>query len=301
MTMAAFVGIDWGTTNCRAYRLDEAGFVLERRTDGAGILTVRNSDFSAALTRIAGDWIEAAGDAAVLMCGMIGSAQGWVEAPYLPVPATAKDIAAKLAAVADPRRRIFIVPGLHGHGPAGPDVMRGEETQIIGSGITDGIVCLPGTHSKWAVIEAGRIVRFATFMTGEVFGVMRRNSILGRLMNDAPHDAAAFARGLVRAQAPGGLLHQLFTVRTAGLLEGLDRDAGASFLSGVLVGQEIEAAKAQFAPANVTVIGSHPLAQHYTIGLNIAGVAAQAVSGEDAAARGLYAIAREAGLVSCGS
>ena len=295
--MTAFVGIDWGTTNCRAYRLDETGIVLERRTDGPGILTVRNSDFSAALTRIAGDWIAAAGDAAVLMCGMIGSAQGWVEAPYLPVPTAAADIAGKLALVADPHRRIFIVPGLHGHGPAGPDVMRGEETQIVGSGISDGIVCLPGTHSKWAVVEGGRIVRFATFMTGEVFAVMRRNSILGRLMTEAPHDAAAFARGLVRAQAPGGLLHQLFTVRTAGLLEGLERDAGASFLSGVLVGQEVAAAKAHFSPASVTVIGSNPLAQHYAIALNVAGVTANAMSGEDAAARGLHAIAGAAGLL----
>ncbi len=294
--MAAFVGIDWGTSNCRAYRIDESGFVLERRVDGPGILAVRNSDFSAALTKMAGDWIDAPGSPPTLMSGMIGSAQGWVEAPYLPIPAAPADFAGRLAPVPDPRRRIFIVPGLHGVGPAGPDVMRGEETQIFGSGIEDGVVCLPGTHSKWAVIAGGRVVRFATFMTGEVFAVMRRHSILGRLMNEAPHDAAAFARGLVRAQAPGGLLHHLFTVRTAGLLEGLGRDAASSFLSGVLIGEEVAAAKAQFTPASVAVIGGMPLAQHYAIALNVAGITAATVSGDDAAAGGLYRIARQAGF-----
>ena len=295
--MAAFVGIDWGTSSCRAYRIGENGTVLERRTDGPGILAVRNGDFSAALAKIAGDWIDAPGAPPALMSGMIGSAQGWVEAPYLPTPATLADIAGRLAPVPDPHRRIFVVPGLHGAGPAGPDVMRGEETQIFGSGIEDGVLCLPGTHSKWAVVAGGKIVRFATFMTGEVFAVMRRHSILGRLMNEAPHDAAAFARGLVRAQAPGGLLHHLFTVRTAGLLEGLGRDAAASFLSGVLIGEEIAAAKAQFAPAGVTVIGSAMLAQHYAIALNVFGVSAETAAGDEAAANGLHRIARKAGLV----
>jgi 2-dehydro-3-deoxygalactonokinase len=294
--MTALVGIDWGTTNCRAYKLDAAGGIVDQRTGTDGILNVRHGDFAGALAALAGDWIDVPAAPRVVMCGMIGSAQGWIEAPYAGLPAAIGDVASRLVAAPDPRRDIHIVPGLRGAGPAGPDVMRGEETQIFGAGLSDGVVCLPGTHSKWAMLEGGRIVRFVTFMTGEVFAVMRRNSILGRLMNEAPHDAAAFARGLVRAQAPGGLLHQLFTVRTAGLLEGLERDAGASFLSGLLIGQEIAAAKTEFAATDVTIVGANPLAQHYSIALNVAGLRTATVPGDAAAARGLFLIAREAGL-----
>lgn len=295
--MTALVAIDWGTTNCRAFRMGAGGEILERRTGANGIMAVKNSNFAGALMDLARDWIDVPTAPAVLMCGMIGSAQGWVEAPYLDLPAGADDIAGRLVLAPDPHRDIHVVPGLRGSGAAGPDVMRGEETQILGTGIADGVLCLPGTHSKWALVEGGRIVRFVTFMTGEVFSLMRRNSILGRLMIDAPHDAPAFARGLVRSQSAGGLLHQLFTVRTAGLLEGLSREAGPSFLSGLLIGNEIAAVKELLAPKSATVVGAGALAQNYAIALNVAGIEAEFVPGEDAAARGLHLVARRAGLV----
>lgn len=295
--MTALVAIDWGTTNCRAFRIGAGGEILERRTSAMGIMSVKNANFAGALMDIARDWIDVPTAPAVLMCGMIGSAQGWVEAPYLPVPAGADDIAGRLVLAPDPRREIHVVPGLRGTGAAGPDVMRGEETQILGTGITDGFICLPGTHSKWAQVEGGRIVRFVTFMTGEVFALLRRNSILGRLMVDAPHDAPAFARGLVRSRSAGGMLHQLFTVRTAGLLEGLTREAAPSFLSGLLIGHEINAVKELLAPKSATVVGAGALAQNYAIAMNVVGIEAEFQPGEDAAARGLHLVAARAGLV----
>jgi 2-dehydro-3-deoxygalactonokinase len=295
--MTALVAIDWGTTNCRAFRIGAGGEILERRTSALGIMSVKNANFAGALMDLARDWIDVPTAPAVLMCGMIGSAQGWIEAPYLNLPAGADDIAGKLVLAPDPRREIHVVPGLRGQGAAGPDVMRGEETQILGTGIADGVICLPGTHSKWAQVEGGRIVRFVTFMTGEVYSLLRRNSILGRLMIDAPHDAPAFARGLVRSQSAGGLLHQLFTVRTAGLLEGLSREAAPSFLSGLLIGHEMHAVKELLAPRAATVVGAGALAQNYAIAMNVAGIEAEFVPGEDAAARGLCLVAQRAGLV----
>lgn len=295
--MTALVAIDWGTTNCRAFRIGPGGEILERRTSAMGIMSVKNANFAGALMDIARDWIDVPAAPPVLMCGMIGSAQGWIEAPYLHLPAGADDIAGKLVLAPDPRREIHVVPGLRGQGAAGPDVMRGEETQILGTGISDGLICLPGTHSKWAQVEGGRIVRFVTFMTGEVFALMRRNSILGRLMIDAPHDAPAFARGLVRSQSAGGLLHQLFTVRTAGLLEGMTREAAPSFLSGLLIGHEMAAVRELFAAKGATVVGAGPLAQNYAIAMNVAGIEAEFMPGEDAAARGLHLVAARAGLV----
>jgi 2-dehydro-3-deoxygalactonokinase len=293
----SLVAVDWGTTNCRAFRIGAGGQILEKRANAMGILAVKNANFPGALADLARDWIDTPAAPPVLMCGMIGSAQGWVEAPYVPLPAGLDELGAHLATAPDPRRAIHVVPGLRGMGAAGPDVMRGEETQIVGTGIADGVICLPGTHSKWAVIEGGRIVRFITFMTGEVFSILRRNSILGRLMVEAPHDPAAFARGLVRCQAAGGLLHQLFTVRTAGLLEGLSKEAAPSFLSGLLIGHEMAAVKEQLAPKSATVVGAGALAQNYAIAMNVAGIEAGFVPGEDASARGLYAVARAAGLV----
>jgi len=295
--MTALVAIDWGSTNCRAFRLGPGGEILEKRANAMGILAVKNANFSGALMDLARDWIDVPVAPPVLMSGMIGSAQGWIEAPYLPIPAGADDIAGHLVIAPDPRREINVVPGLRGSGAAGPDVMRGEETQIVGTGITDGLLCLPGTHSKWAVVEGGRIVRFLTFMTGEVFSLLRRNSILGRLMVDAPHDAPAYARGLVRSQSAGGILHQLFTVRTAGLLEGLSREAAPSFLSGLLIGHEIAAVKDILKPKSATVVGAGALAQNYAIAMSVAGIDTAFVPGEDAAARGLFAIAQRAGLV----
>ena len=306
---ASMIGLDWGTTSLRAYRIGPGGSVLEQRTEAAGILKIADGAFAAALGAAVGDWLEQAPDLPVLAAGMIGSRQGWREVAYVPCPAGLPELAAGLGTVMAPDgRAVRLVPGLvRTADPTGfPDVMRGEETQIMGAlarGGVQGRRCfvLPGTHSKWAWSEAGRIMRFATYMTGEVYDVLARHSILGRLMTGERPDPAAFARGLERARRsagapPGQLLHELFSARTLGLFAAIPAEGLASYLSGLLIGAELAAALEEAGPVEVMILGSSTLGPLYAEALAAAG--APAVVGDiQAAARGLHAIARAAGLI----
>jgi 2-dehydro-3-deoxygalactonokinase len=307
----ALIGLDWGTTSLRAYRIARDGRVMERRERDAGILRVADGGFAGALAGAVGGW-PLDGRVPILAAGMIGSRQGWREVPYVGCPAGLAELAAGLGTVAMPDGSpVHLVPGLLLEGPAGdfPDVMRGEETQILGdlAGGRDADACcylLPGTHSKWAWCErAGRIARFATYMTGEVYEVLTRHSILGRLMSSgaAPDAADAFGRGLAQAArsaagSPGRLLHDLFGARTLGLTGGLPPEGLASYLSGLLIGAEVAAVTAGDGVGTVVILGSGTLAPLYARAAGAAGL--DAVVGEvDAVARGLHAIARAAGLI----
>ncbi len=289
------IGIDWGTSSFRAFRLDADGAVIERRAAPRGILAVEGGRFEEELLRQVGDWI-AEGELHVLMCGMIGSRQGWLEAPYLPCPAAAAEIAAHLAVVSCEGADLRIVPGLTCRDDGGtPEVMRGEETQIVGalaefSGTA--LACLPGSHSKWARVADGRIAGFATYLSGEAFSALRGHTILGRLMREAPTDLDAFDRGVARAGAPGHLLHHLFGVRTLGLFGALAEEQGASYLSGLLIGHEVRAALPAGGAA-VHLIGAGALCDLYARAIAACGAHAT-VHGEDAAARGLARLGREA-------
>lgn len=229
------IAVDWGTTSFRAYRLDREGKILESRSSAKGILSVAPGP--AVLESELKEWID---DGPIVMSGMVGSRQGWVEVPYVDCPAGFEEIARKLHRVEWNGRQAWIVPGLRS-GAAVPDVMRGEETQILGSG-ADGTICLPGTHSKWVEARNGRIERFSTHMTGEVYAVLKQHSILGRMMEEGAPDRDAFAEGVQRSGDAGGLLHHLFGVRTRGLMGELAPAASASYLSGLLIGHELRAA-----------------------------------------------------------
>jgi 2-dehydro-3-deoxygalactonokinase len=295
------IGVDWGTSSFRAFRLDGAGAVRERRESAMGILRVPRGGFAAALREAVGPWL-AAGEQRVLLSGMVGSRQGWVEAPYLPCPAGAGEIAAALVDVPFEGARVKLVPGLSDSDQTGtPEVMRGEETQIVG--VLGGLVadedhgegpvaqeawaCLPGSHSKWARIRDRRIVAYRTYLSGEAFAALRGGTILGRMMEDAPHHPAAFARGLARAAEPGHLLHHLFGVRTLGLTGRLADSESASYLSGLLIGHEVAAALP--AGALVHLIGAPALCALYADAVVALGGRA-AIMDADAAARGLAAI-----------
>ncbi len=303
-TNANLIALDWGTTSLRAYLLGASGEIIERRDGGPGIMRIENGAFEAALDAFAGDWMRAHPDAALIASGMIGSKQGWREAPYCPCPATEAALAAHLIRVPlAGGRRLAIVPGVSTIDPATgvPDVMRGEETQIIGALPATGshVAVLPGTHSKWAWYDDGAIVTFASFMTGEVYAALTQHTILGRLMNlDTPHDDAAFARGVAYGfDAPGTLLNRIFSARSLGLFDQLGLDALASYLSGILIGSEIGGAlEMRGRPKTLTLLGDTALVLHYSNALMVAGVPV-CVGNENCAAGGLLRIARSAGLV----
>ena len=252
--------------------------------------------FSAVLAEEVGAWLDRE-PGAIFMSGMIGSRQGWLEVPYVACPASLEAIGRACGAIEwEHGRRVYIAPGLSCRDAHGvPDVMRGEETQILGAADELGgeaVVCLPGTHSKFVHVQNGRIVDFTTHMTGEVFGVLWRHSILGRLGDtDAVDDETAFDAGVDRSAEGQGLLHHLFGVRTRGLFAEIPAACLASYLSGLLIGHEIRAA-ALAAP--VSVIGEDRLARLYGRAFARWGVAARLIAGEPAP-RGLWAIARALG------
>jgi 2-dehydro-3-deoxygalactonokinase len=282
------IAVDWGTSSFRAYRLSADGDVVERRSAPLGIMQVEAGRFADALEAQIGDWLSA-GEAPVIMSGMVGSRQGWAEVPYASCPAGAAEIAAGLREVRWSGRRAWIAPGLSSRDAAGvPDVMRGEETQILG--VLDELpasawICLPGTHSKWVEVRDGTVVRFSTHMTGEVFAVLKSHSILGRMMRDEPTDLQWFAAGVRRAQDSGGLLHHLFGVRARGLFGEVPEEASASYLSGIVIGHELVAARS--AATAVFLLGAKPLVELYQHALRQFGRDATVLD-PDAVVRGLF-------------
>lgn len=287
------IGVDWGTTNLRAWRFGPDGAILARAEAPEGLLSGPPGGFCATLLRHCGGWI-ADGEDLVLMCGMVGSSLGWAEAAYLPCPADPALLAASLTPVHVPGARALIIPGLSCRDAAGrPDVARGEETQaaalIARLGADAATLVLPGTHAKWMAIEGGRIQGFTTRMTGEVFAAVSSHTILARtIAAEAPHEAAAFADGVLQAREPGGLLHHLFTLRAAALLDGLAPGAARSHLSGLLIGADILAGTAQAAPP-FHVLAESGLGARYVEAFGVLGIGCEAVRG-DVTPEGLFAI-----------
>jgi 2-dehydro-3-deoxygalactonokinase len=288
--------LDWGTSSLRAALLDTQGTVLEERALARGILTVAPGEFPAVFDAACGDWLRAGASHAIIS-GMAGSRQGWTEAPYCACPAGFAEVAAQLAWI-EPGR-IGIVPGLRCEEAGVPDVMRGEETQILGAldllDDADGLFVLPGTHSKWARVARGRIETFSTFMTGEFYALLRRQSILARTLpeSDGPLDVDAFRRGVQQSLRGSGLLHAAFGVRTLSLFDRLPPDALGSYLSGLVIGEELRAQQWPAGPRSVVLIGARELTARYAIALEALGVAARCL-GSEATWRGLGRIARSA-------
>lgn len=269
-----FIALDWGTTSFRAYHVDGEGNVIKQFADAEGILAVKDGAFEAVLESHIGSWDKSL---PVIASGMITSRQGWIERPYVDCPASAADLAKAIHQhKTNSGRVIHFITGLHLKSPSiGHDVMRSEEVQVFGS-LDSGAhhFVTPGTHSKWIDVEGGRIINFATYITGETFSLMRNHSILGRLIKHDADDESAFNQGVEKAFAdPAGLLHSLFSVRSLCLFETLKPEQLSSYLSGIVIGTEVaHATLSNDRSAKYVVLASPNIGIRYLRAMRIAGL-----------------------------
>jgi 2-dehydro-3-deoxygalactonokinase len=289
------IAVDWGTSGFRAYRLGTAGACVDRRQSGRGILSVPAGGFREALLAEVGNWIEA-GERRVLLCGMAGARNGWMEAPYVAVPADAGALVAGCVRVPDGDLEVMIVPGVHGVDASGvPEVMRGEETEILGATIdpaTVDAVVLPGTHTKWVRLQGASIVAFETYMTGDTFAAICSATILRGFPPAHEEASAAFEQGLERSGSQAALTHLAFGARTLFLQGALKAEDVSAYLSGLLIGYEVR--HGLKGSRTVHLIGEQRLCMLYRRAVQWYGGAASIEEG-DAAMRGLARIARGLG------
>lgn len=295
---ADWIAVDWGTSALRAWAMREDGPVADAASEkGMGALGI--GDFEPALLELIEPWL---GQDAIkiVACGMVGARQGWTEAGYTAVPAAPALGNLRRAPAKDPRLSVHILPGLSQDSPA--DVMRGEETQIAGLlAITpnfDGVVCLPGTHTKWAQISAGEVVSFRTFMTGELFALLSTQSILRHTVQNG-WDEEAFTEAVSDAMSrPEAMAARLFTLRAEELLHGLSSDQARSRLSGLLIGAELAAARPYWLGQDVTIIGNASLSAKYAQALTAQGLAPGIADTTEATLAGLTAAYRQLEVTS---
>ena len=312
------IALDWGTSSLRAWLLDGQGRVLDSRHEPWGILHTPDNDFARAYQAVVGAWRDAHPDLPALACGMIGSRGGWQEVPYVAAPADGNAIAAGLVEIDTGIDRLSLVPGVMQHSNpetgALPNVMRGEETQLLGvmarypALARNALLIMPGTHSKWALIEHERLTAFTTHMTGELYAVLREHSILGRPALECKEEASeaasleAFDEGLENARQSGssGLSGLLFSVRSRVLAGELSPAASLAYLSGLLIGEEVRSARAALGETpcpELALIGDDVLCRRYARALaHFECPDVETIS--DASISGLMTIARHAGLIA---
>jgi len=306
----ACIAADWGTSNLRAWALAADGAVLARKTDPRGLLGVEGRRFAEVFREVCSPWLEGAprGLPAIL-CGMIGSRLGWKEAPYVAAPVGLEALAPKLCPVGETAgAAVSIVPGVSLDDPRQPDVMRGEETQILGAlralERRDACFLLPGTHSKWAIVEDGRLTAFRTYMTGEVFGLLSRSGTIAQLIKGETMDAKAFRRGVARAREGEGrdLLHGLFGVRALALFDRLAGREIRGFLSGLLIGAELSDALpwiAARADGRLPIaVGAPAMTESYLRAASLFDLELTSLDSAAILPPALHAIAEAAGLLS---
>ena len=305
----ACILVDWGTTNLRAWAVDAEGRILAQRLSPKGLLTVGPGEFATILGETCADWLEDRTAIPILMCGMIGSKLGWREVPYLSAPVSFDELGRHLVAIQTPfAGPVAIVPGIMMEDDAQPEVMRGEESQIIGAlhalGVDDGAFLLPGTHSKWALVENRKLVSFRTYMTGELYGLLRHSGTLAQLMDGEAFDDAAFRSGVLRAQSPeaGVISHALFAVRTLGLLDRVPKNCLASYLSGLLIGAEFCDGAAWLATKGksglAAGIGTPAMLASYRLAGSLSGLSFTTLDSAAILPAALLSIAVSAGLIA---
>jgi len=300
--MSAFIGVDWGTTNLRAWRLGADGRVEAEMESPHGVRAIAQNDFATMFHRDVHTPLGV--ELPVLMCGMVGSNLGWREAAYVACPAGLNALARALTPVSD-TPSIRIVPGLRCSGlTKAPDVMRGEETQILGWLARDDarrrgrhLLCLPGTHSKWALLQEGEIQRFVTAMTGELFAVLSTHSILKA--EPTAFNGDAFAAGVAAAGEGDALSIRMFSARARIVTASANKQDASSYLSGLLIGSEVAAAPRALGvdhAGEIWVIGAPLLRERYVDALTQRGWSVLETDGAQAAIGGLAVLFREGAL-----
>ncbi|EAQ64985.1 putative 2-oxo-3-deoxygalactonate kinase [Marinomonas sp. MED121] len=304
------IAVDWGTSNLRAYLLDQEGNSLDQRESNKGILNVVPGQFETVLTNLVGDWLQQG--LPILMAGMVGSRTGWQEVDYQTCPLSLDSLGEKLHWLeTNLECPVAIVPGLQGRGISGcNDIMRGEETQLLGvldwlqsqQSDEDVLCCMPGTHCKWVRIEQGHIKQFSTTFSGELFANINRDSSLVRGLPSADElDVDAFKLGLATSQQQGGLLHHLFSVRSNYISNELSPEQVRDYLSGVVIGHDVmdmlKAISVQVSTEEkaekVHLIGSRGLCDRYGIALTSMGVEHLFIEAGEASIRGLKRLAEQ--------
>ncbi len=290
------IAVDWGTTRLRAMLVSAEGEILDIAVEDQGIMAVPAGGFAEVLRGRIAPWIERHGRLPVLMAGMIGSRNGWMEAPYVACPASVEDIASKVVRVPFDLTDIILVPGLSYRDASGtPDVIRGEETKIAGAGLRNGTIVTPGTHSKWVSMRDGVAVGFVSFMTGDFYGALHDHTILGKLA-ETPEDPAGFERGLAAAKRYGGLTHQAFGARTAVLLGDMSGREVGPYLSGLLIGTEILQGMALDRPeGEIVVVAEGVFGRNYGRAFEEFGIPVRFLNPEDTFIAGLSRILDAAG------
>ncbi|MFK5977821.1 MAG: 2-dehydro-3-deoxygalactonokinase [Rhizobiaceae bacterium] len=295
MKPVRWIGVDWGTTNLRAFAMDANGHLIEEKSSDRGMAKLQPHAFESALLDLIAPWLSRDTEIPVYACGMVGAKQGWREARYckVPCPPVAAD-GLTYAPTQDKRIRVHILPGLSQSAPA--DVLRGEETQISGllAHIPDysGAVCLPGTHSKWVSVADGKVERFTTYLTGELFDILSGHTILRHSVGGDEWDNQAFLSAARRAvREPQCVAEELFGLRADSLLNGEAPRKLRARLSGMLIGQEIGLSKRYWSSQNVTLIGSSATVPFYQQVLQDQGCKVEIIDAKDASLAGLALVA----------
>ncbi|MGP3696795.1 2-dehydro-3-deoxygalactonokinase [Rhodobacter sp. NSM] len=287
-----WIAVDWGTSRLRAWAMGPEGVVAEAQS-AEGMGQIAEGGFELALLRLVWSWLGEGPPVPVVVCGMAGARQGWHEAPYRNLPCTPVDPQSLVPVPAeDPRISVRIVPGLAQPRPA--DVMRGEETQIAGAlallGHFDGVICLPGTHSKWAQVSAGEVVSFRSFLTGELFALLSERSVLRHGLAGEGWDEEAFLAAVSDGMShPQKLGSKLFGLRAEGLLQDLPPAVARARLSGLLIGLELVGARSYWLGQSVVLVGEEGLATRYATALGAQGGQVRLLPGPACTVGGLAA------------
>lgn len=293
MKHAEWIAADWGNTNLRLWALGRKDEVIAERSVAEGLSTLESADWEPILVRACEDLLAPGRQTQVVICGAAGSRGGWHEVPYRTVPCPPNGGASAVrVSTGDERLDVRILPGVKQTEP--PAVMRSEETQVAGflslSPDFDGVVCLPGTHTKWVHVSAGEAVSFMSAMTGEIFNLLSTRSILRRTIAPEGHDRAAFLDGVEASfRDPAKLLSALISLRARAMVAGLDPVSARSYLSGLLVGADLTSARAYWLGRDVAVIGAEPIASNFATALEAQGVSVRQVDGKAMALAGLIA------------